>query len=133
MKERRLTKEELCQELMRDTCDAIYRSAAAYLGLLRNGPNNRADQHRGEEILALASLPFSEEQLHALEKLLRKVQEHAIGTLFALIDGSAQPPGWPDELRLVNMDTGEIICPERLEWEFGGAVVARRAQAEKKG
>jgi len=109
-------------------CD-MYAIAEQTTKLLRVGPQETWEAELGKSILALRSLPLTEEHIAALEIALRQIQESILSALFALIDGSAQPPGWPDEIQLVNMDTGEVICPEGLEWAFGLALAERRARS----
>ncbi len=130
MSHERLSGEALCKAFMDQVCKDIYGGAKRQVDYLRFGPKNRVDEDMGRHILSLSSLQLTEQQLNALEAAFRQTQEHLIGALFTLIDGSRQPPGWPDEIRLLNMDTGEIICPGGLEWVFGLALAEHRAKVE---
>ncbi len=131
MSSAKLSTQEVCQALMREVCEAIYGSARRQVDFLRYGARDRLEADIGKHILTLASLPFTEQQLTALEAAIRQAQEETIGWLFSLLDGSSQPPGWPDALRLVNMDTGEAICPEAFKWEFGLALADYRARLDQ--
>lgn len=130
MSQGKLSGQALCKALMETVCEAIYGGAKRQIDYLRYGARTRVEEDLGRHILTLASLQLTEQQLNALEAAFRQVQEHLIGALFALIDGSSQPSGWPDEVRLMNMDTGEVICPEGLEWAFGLALAEYRAHIE---
>lgn len=130
MSSAKLSTQEVCQALMHDVAESVYWSARRQVDFLRYGARDRLEADIGKHILTLASLPFTEQQLTALEAAFRQVQEGVIGWLFSLMDGSSQPPGWPD-LRLVNVDTGEVVCPEALEWEFGLALADYRARLDQ--
>jgi hypothetical protein len=127
----KLSSQDLCQLLMQEVSKAIYGSAKRQVNYLRNGTETLLDKELGKHILNLSSLQLTEQQLNALEASFRQVQEELIGWLFSLIDGNTRPPGWPDTIRLVNMDTNEIICPENLEWAF--AVVMGEYEDQLKG
>lgn len=131
MQQEKFSGQALCEDLMHRMCAAIYGGARRQVNLLRYGAKTPVEADMGRHILALTSVQLTEQQLDALEAAFRQTQEHLLGGLFALIDGSAQPPGWPDEIRLVNMDTGEVICPEGLQWAFGMALAEYRAQQEQ--
>lgn len=107
---------------MQEISKAIHGSAKRQVDYLRNGAETLPDKELGKHILSLSSLHLTEPQLNALEASLRQVQEELIGWLFSLIDGSTRPPGWPDTIRLFNMDTNETICLENLEWAFALAM-----------
>lgn len=132
MQQEKLSGPALCQALMQEVCTAIYGGARRQVDFLRYGAKTPVEADMGKDILTLSSAQLTEQQLDALEAAFRQTQEHLLGGLFALIDGSAQPPGWPNEIRLVNMDTGEVICPEGLQWAFGMALAEYRAQQERK-
>jgi hypothetical protein len=128
MQEEKLSGEAFCKVFMSLIVETIYDGAAGYVNVLRYGAKSPIEEDVFADILKLRSHNFSEEQYHALAATLCQVQEHLLGWIFALIDGSAQPPGWPDELRLVNVDSDEIVCPEELEWAFSEALVEYRAR-----
>lgn len=128
MSEQKLSGRALCQALMQEVCRTIYLYAEGKADLVRRGAQSALEEDWGKNLLRLRSALATEEQIEALEAVLREVQEDVLGSLFALIDGSSQPPGWPDEIRLVNMDTGEVICPDGLEWNFGLALAEYRAR-----
>jgi hypothetical protein len=128
MSQERLFGKTLCQALMYEVCRAIHAYAEGKTDLLRHGPRNRIQEETGKNILAIRSINMTEEQLDALEASFREVQISVVARLCSLIDGSSQPPGWPEEIRLVNMDTGEVICPDGLEWALGLALAEYRAQ-----
>jgi len=133
MSKEKLTGQDLCRDFMKEICKAMYGGAKRQVDLLRYAAKTPVDKDMGRHVLALASLQLTDQQLDALEAAFRQTQEHLAGWLFSLIDGSSQPPGWPDEIRLVNMDTGEIICPEGLQWAFGLALAEYRAQLSDSG
>lgn len=126
MSEQMLSGQTLCQALMYEVCRTVYLYAKGRADLLRRGTPTALEKDWGKNVLRFRSVLTTEEQIAALEALLREVQEDVLGSLFALIDGSSQPPGWPNEIRLVNMDMNEEICPEGLEWAFGLALVQYR-------
>jgi len=130
MAEAKLPREDLCESLMRVICAAMHGAAKRYVDYLRHGPKSRVDEDMGRHILALAPAQLTLEQLDALETALCQIQEELLGWLFSIVDGATQPAGFPDKMRLVNMDTGEVICPEGLEWAFGGALAAWRSQSK---
>ena len=111
MSDDKIPSEEFCQVFMREICRSIYAFARGKVTLLRREAWTALDRSIGEHMLALHG-SLDEEQLNDLEASLREVQFNVLGTLFSLIDGTSQPPGWPDEIRLVNADTGESICQE---------------------
>jgi hypothetical protein len=115
---------------MQTICEAIYGGAKRQVDYLRYGTKTRVEEDLGKHIRTLVPLQLTEQQLTELEAAFRQVQEHLIGSLFALVDGSRQPPGWPNEIRLVNFDTGAVICPGGLEWAFGLALAQYRASIE---
>ncbi|MER3515462.1 MAG: hypothetical protein C4310_14575 [Chloroflexota bacterium] len=126
-----LSGQALCQALMQEVCRTVYLYAKGRANIVRRGAQNAVEADWGKNALKLRSVLTTEEHILALEAVLREVQEDVLGSLFALIDGSSQPPGWPDEIRLVNMDTGEVICPEGLQWAFGMALAEYQAQQEQ--
>jgi hypothetical protein len=128
MSQEKLTTEAFCSEFMRLIAETIYDGARTYVNVLKHGATSTIEEDMFADILKLRSHDFSEEQYLALEATLCQVQEHLLAWVFAVIDGSAQPQGWPEEIRLMNMDTGEVICPGGLEWELGGALVEDRAR-----
>jgi hypothetical protein len=128
MSKQMLVGQALSQAFMHEVCRTIYLYAKGSIDLLRRSNLTALEEDWGKNVLKLRSVLTTEEQIAALEALLREVQEDVLGSLFALIDGSSQPPGWPDEMRLVNMDTNEVICPEGLEWAFGLALAEYRAR-----
>ncbi|HRI55951.1 MAG TPA: hypothetical protein PK170_02525 [Anaerolineae bacterium] len=130
MSGQKLSGQALCLALMNEVCRTIYLYAEGRVNLVRHGAQTALEEDWGKNILKLRSALTTEEQIEALEAILHEVQEDVLGSLFALIDGSSQPLGWPDEIRLVNMDTGEVICPEGLEWNFGLALAEYRARVD---
>lgn len=122
------TTDALCQALMREICKAAYGSAKRQVNYLRLGVKSPIEEDLGRYVIPLASLHLTPEQLDSLEKAFVHLQEHLIAWLFSIIDGSTQPPGWPSEVRLVNVDTNEVICPGGLEWSFGLALAEYRSQ-----
>jgi len=129
----RLTGTAFCRAFMEQVVSDLHVMAEQTTKLLRVGPQEKWEAELGKNILTLRSLPLTEEHIAALESAFQQVQENILGALFALIDGSAQPPGWPDEIRLVNMDTGEVICPDGLEWAFGLALAEYRDRSMAPG
>jgi len=129
----RLTGTAFCRAFMEQVVSDLHVIAEQTTKLLRVGPQEKWEAELGKNILTLRSLPLTEEHIAALESAFQQVQENILGALFALIDGSAQPPGWPDEIRLVNMDTGEVICPDGLEWAFGLALAEYRDRSMAPG
>lgn len=129
MNKQRLSNGPLCRALMQAIAASVDGSARRYVDYLRHGPKSRVDEDMGRHILALATARLSDEQMDELEAAFRQIQEELLGWLFSVIDGGTQPPGFPDEIRLVNMDSGEVICPEGLEWAFGGAIAQWRSQS----
>lgn len=127
----RLTGQDFCQDFMEEICKTIYGGAKRQVDLLRYGAKTPLDENMGRHILPLTSLQPTNQQLDALEAAFRQTQEQLIGWLFSLIDGGSQPPGWPDELRLVDMETGEVICPDGLEWSFGLALAEYRSRSDE--
>lgn len=123
MNQNKLSNELLCLDLMHRLCQTISTSSRKQVDYLRYGAKTAIEQDLGKHILALATSELTENQLMALEAAFCQVQEHLLAGLFALIDGSAQPSGWPEEIRLMNSDTGEPICPNGLEWTFGLALI----------
>jgi len=114
----RLRGDALCRAIMWDmhrTIDGISRRMAGYL---RYGVKSRGDEYSARNISKLASANLTQEQIDALEETLRQVQEEFIDGFFGIVDGGAQPPGFPEQIRLVDMDTGEPICPEFLAATF---------------
>ncbi|PKO20280.1 MAG: hypothetical protein CVU38_20955 [Chloroflexi bacterium HGW-Chloroflexi-1] len=122
-----------CQAFMHEVCRAIYAYARGKTGLLRYGPQTPVQEETGKTVLKLRSANLTEEQIYALEGAFQEVQVSILARLFSLIDGSSQPPGWPDEIRLVNTDTGEEICPDGLEWVFGLALAEYRDRSMASG
>lgn len=116
----KLPGEDCCRALMNQAHSLIHSYAKRYVDYLRYGLRTKADEHWGRNIVALAPAQLSDEQLRALEATLRQVQEELLDAFLCMIDGSAPPEGFPDEVRLVNMATGEPICPEQLGWVFAG-------------
>ena len=131
MSDRKLTGEALCCALMNEVYETIYGGARRQIRYLREGAKSSGEEYMGRHILALASARLTDEQLDALEGALRQVQEELMDWLFCIIEGSAQPEGFPDEIRLVNMDTGETICPDGLTWAFAGAGLEWRERTEE--
>ena len=129
----RLTGTAFCRAFMEQVVSDLHVMAEQTTKLLRVGPREKWEAELGKNILTLRSLPLTEEHIAALESAFQQIQENILGALFALIDGSAQPPGWPDEIRLVNMDTGEVICPDGLEWAFGLALAEYRDRSMAPG
>jgi len=129
----RLTGTAFCRAFMEQVVSDLHVMAEQTTKLLRVGPQEKWEAELGKNILTLRSLPLTEEHIAALESAFQQIQENILGALFALIDGSAQPPGWPDEIRLVNMDTGEVICPDGLEWAFGLALAEYRDRSMAPG
>lgn len=129
----RLTGTAFCRAFMEQVVSDLHVIAEQTTKLLRVGPQEKWEAELGKNILTLRSLPLTEEHIAALESAFQQIQENILGALFALIDGSAQPPGWPDEIRLVNMDTGEVICPDGLEWAFGLALAEYRDRSMAPG
>ncbi|MFN8471517.1 MAG: hypothetical protein U0822_04805 [Anaerolineae bacterium] len=117
----------LCQALMSILTSTISTYAKGKADLAHYGPKTPVEEHLGRHVLGLRNALRTESDFLALEASLRQVQEEILGVLFALIDGSMQPPDWPNEIRLVNMDTGEVICPDSLQWAFGIALAKYRA------
>lgn len=128
MSELKLSGPLFCQAFMHEVCRAIHAYAQGKTDLLRYGPQTPVQEETGKNVLKLRSANLREEQIDALESAFQEVQVSILARLFSLIDGSSQPPGWPDEIRLVNMDTGEVICPGGLEWAFGLALAEYRAR-----
>lgn len=128
MSEFKLSGPPFCRAFMHEICRAIHAYAQGKTDLLRYGPQTPVQEETGKNVLKLRSANLTEEQIDALENAFREVQVSILARLFSLIDGSSQPPRWPDEIRLVNMDTGEVICPDGLEWNFGLALAEYRAQ-----
>ena len=128
MNERKLSGKPFCQAFMSQIVSDIFIIAQRRADWLRFGPTERWEADLGKHVLPLRSLPLTEEHITMLEMAFREVQESILGSLFALIDGSSQPPGWPDEIRLMNTDTMEVICPEGLQWAFGLALADYRGQ-----
>ncbi len=133
MSERKLSSEALCEALMDEICRAIYGGAKRQVDYLRYGPRTLVDEHMGSHMLALAPARLTEQQLEELEAAFRQLQEELVGWLFSVIDGGTKPFGFPDEIRLVNMDTGEAICSGELAWEFSGALVDWQKRLGKGG
>lgn len=129
----RLTGTAFCRAFMEQVVSDLHVMAEQTTKLLRVGPQEKWEAELGKNILTLRSLPLTEEHIAALESAFQQIQENILGALFALIDGSAQPPGWPDEIRLVNMDTGEVICPDGLEWAFSLALAEYRDRSMAPG
>jgi hypothetical protein len=94
MSQAKLSTQEVCQALMREVREAIHGNTQRQVDVLQYDARDRLESDSGKHILALAGLPFTEQQLTALEAACREAQEDVIGWLFALIDGSRQPPGW---------------------------------------
>ncbi|ABQ90708.1 hypothetical protein [Roseiflexus sp. RS-1] len=94
MSQAKLSTQEVCQALMREVREAIHGNTQRQVDVLQYDARDRLESDSGKHILALAGLPFTEQQLTALEAAFREAQEDVIGWLFALIDGSRQPPGW---------------------------------------
>lgn len=126
MEREKLSNRALCQDFMDRICTAIFGSAKRQVNYLKHGPKTTVEQEMGKYILALSSLDLTKQQLDALESAFRQIQEELISWIFSIIDGSTQPPGWPDEVRLVNMETGEAICPGELERNFGLTLAEHR-------
>ncbi len=124
----KLTGDALCKAMMLDTCKCIHLAARAHVDALRYGPETLVRRHASRHILALASAQLTANQLDALEAALRQVQEETVGALLSLVDGSRQPAGFPEKIRLIDMDTGEEICPGGLQWAFSAALVEWRAR-----
>jgi hypothetical protein len=92
--------------------------SASKVELLRHGPQNAVQLEVGKTLLQLRPLGFTEEQLVVFEKALIETQVDIVAYLFSLIDQGAADVRWPEELRLVNFDTNEFLCPGRLAWAF---------------
>lgn len=111
---------------MHEICRSIYAYARGKTDLLRYGPQTSVQEETGKNVLRLRTANLTEEQIDALEGAFQEVQVSILARLFSLIDGSSQLPSWPDEIRLVNMDMNEVVCPEGLEWVFGLALAHYR-------
>lgn len=118
MSDERLRGDALCRAIMWDmhrTTGGISRRMAGYL---RHGVKCGGDEYSARNISKLASANLTHEQIDALEETLRQVQEELIDVFLGIIDRGRQPQGFPDQIRLVDMDTGEPICPEFLAATF---------------
>lgn len=131
MSEKKLTGEALCRAIMCDIHYTIDSNCKRMIRYLRHGVRSPGEEHFARHILKLAAAQLTPEQIDALEETLRQVQEDLMDAFFCVIEGSAQPEGFPDEIRLVNMDTGEEICPDGLTWAFAGAGREWRARTEE--
>lgn len=112
---------------MQQICRDVYAYAKGKVDLLRCESWTPLERSLGQQIASFHGA-LTEEQLKDFEAVLREVQFNMLGGLFALIDGTRQPPGWPGKIRLVNMDTGEEICPQGLEWALAEAMLEYREQ-----
>jgi hypothetical protein len=121
MGEERLTGERLCKALMDDIHEMIDGNAKRLADHLRYGPQAHWAHYDGRHILALAAAELTAKQIDALEETLRQVQRELVHSFLCLIDGNRQPEGFPDMIRLVDMDTGKPICPGELTWAFSHA------------
>jgi hypothetical protein len=133
MGEGKLAGEALCRAIMCDIHYTIDSNCKRMTRYLRDGVRSPGEAYFARHILKLAPAQLTPEQIDALEETLRQVQEDLMDAFFCVIEGSAQPEGFPDEIRLVNMDTGEEICPHGLTWAFARAARERRARVQDEG
>ena len=113
--------ESFCKAFLMETCRFLYGYAEGKTNLLRYGPQTQVEEEAGENILKLRSADLTAEQIDALEVAFREVTSATLASLFTLIDGARRPSGWPTKIRIVDMDTGEAICPGELDWRFADA------------
>jgi hypothetical protein len=135
MGEEKLTGEALCRAFMRHIHYMIDSNCRTMTRYLRHGVRSPGEEYFARHILKLVPAQLTSEQIDALEETLRQVQEDLMDAFFCVIEGSAQPEGFPDEIRLLNMDTGEEICPgpDGLTWAFAGAGREWRARVQDEG
>ena len=115
---------DFCQEFMIEVAQAFLGNSRRTVDYLRYGTQTIVDKDMGRNIIgALSSVELSDDQIDMLEKPFNQAQEHLLAWVLAEIDGNAQKPDWPDRIRLVDLDTSEVICDGNLQWMFASALL----------